>query len=188
MTAKKEWAETAEQWRGRNLHRAELWSGMRITFRFPSLGEMIQTGALPETLLELALLEYGDPGASVALIAQAAGQSLDENTDEQQRAGALARAEKLSHDVAALNRELCAAALVAPKLSADDLASPDFPVQDIEMLAGFLNRTVHYDAAGRRVGTEPLDTFRPFPEKHGCAADCPQCEAARRELSTIHER
>jgi hypothetical protein len=178
------WAHDRAGWAGRAIHRAELWSGMRILFRFPTLGELIATGELPERLLELALLEYGDPGRSYRLIGAQAEQALDEQKSDEERQAAKDRADQFGRDLATLNRELCALALVEPKLTAEELS--EVPLQDLEMLAGFINRTVVMDAAGRRIGIEPLDTFRQFRDKHGCGEDCQACEATRRDLSTVH--
>lgn len=179
------WASTAADWRGRGIHRAELWSGARILFRFLTLGEMITKGALPHQLLELAALEYAEPGAGPRAIAEAF-TGLSETSSEDEIQAADTTAQEIGRNLAALNRELCAAALVEPKLTADDLAHPDFPIQDLEMLAGFLTRQLQFDAAGRRIGVEPLDTFATFRNEHGCAPDCPQCEQARRQLSSPH--
>lgn len=179
------WAGSAADWRARNVHRAELWSGMRILFRFPTLGELLTNGKLPETLLALAVAEYAEPGGIAKQIA-ATYDGIDEDTPDEVRAKADARVHEFGEQIAALNRELCAAALVEPKLTADNLANPDFPMQDLEMLAGILNREIVYDAAGRRIGVEPLDTFRVFRDQHACAESCPECAASRRELSSVH--
>lgn len=180
------WAGTAGEWLQRGLHRAELWSGMKVVFRFPTLGELITGGHLSDRLLELALLEYGDPGATLKLVADAAAIAVDEQKPQEERDAAARRGEQFGHDIAELNRELAAAALVEPTMTVEQLADPRFPIDDLELLAALINRQAAYDAAGRRIGVEPLDTFRLFRDQHGCAESCPACEQARGELSTVH--
>lgn len=177
------WAGSAQEWRGRTVHKAELWSGMRILFRPSSLGELIAKGALPDDLLDLATREYADPGAGATEIVAAFADLPDEPTDEE-RAAAREQAAAAAERVAALNRELCAAALVEPKVTSDELR--ELPLEDLELLAAILTRRVGFDAAGRRIGVEPLDTFREFAHAHGCPEGCEQCETARGQLSSVH--
>lgn len=175
------WASTADEWQSAGLHNAELDSGARITFRDVSVGELIAADALPEDLLQIALLEYGDPGAGARLIAETV--DLPADAGEEQREASLEKAKEIGRKLVRLNHELCAAAVVEPKLTAEQVAR--LPFRDLEMLGGFLTRRLIFDAAGRRVGVEPLDTFRVFAEEHGHdVADCASCQAARRRMAT----
>jgi len=175
------WAGTAAEWRKRKVHRAELPSGMRVLFTPSSLGELLATEALPEDLLELAAAELDEPGAGAQEI-RAAFNDLPEAPSDEQRRQAAAQAAAAAERVAALNRELVAAALVEPRVSADELR--ELPLEDLEYLAGILTRRIGFDAAGRRIGVEPLDTFREFAREHGCPEGCAHCEATRRALSS----
>lgn len=180
-----------EEWHARSLHKVELWSGMRVTIRFRSLGELIARGDLPDDLLKLAWLEVSEKesGGIVGAIAeelQSANPDEGAETNEEAQKASLERVSELGDGAARLVRELVAFSLVEPKLTVEDLASPDFPMQDLEMLAGIINRQVTFDAAGRRMGVEPLETFATFRERHSCPAGCPACEASRRELSSVH--
>lgn len=177
------WAGTADAWHALGVHHATLPSTMQITFRRLPLGWLIVHGALPDHLRELAAAEYADPGAGAERMHAAYLEAGPEPTDEQLEA-ADATARKIGTDLAELNREICAAALVAPQLTADELADPRVPVEDLEMLAGFLTGLVHLDAAGRLVGVEPIDTFRVIREEHGCPSGCKGCSGTRRRLSS----
>lgn len=175
------WAGTAAEWADK-VHDATLPSGMQVSFRFPSLGEIIELGALPKDLLEIAVAEWADPGAAARIAAEPYAELPDEPTDEQQeQADEVARA--VSEKIARLNRHIVARALVAPQMTAPELAAA--PYSDVEMLARLINRIDPFDAAGRRIGPEPITTFRVFADEHGCAPDCAACAASRRELSTV---
>jgi len=178
------WAGTADEWAGK-VHNAELPSGMRVSFRFPSLGEMIELEALPADLLEIAVAEWAEPGAAAQLAAQPYAElaEQDEEPTEEQREQADEHARAISEKVARLNRHLVARALVAPRLTIEELARA--PYSDLEMLARLINRLDPFDAAGRRIGPEPITTFLVFAEEHECAPGCPACETARGRLSTV---
>jgi len=42
-----------------------------------------------------------------------------------------------------------------------------------------------FDAAGVRIGVEPLDAWATFRDEHGCAPDCQACVTARGRLSSV---
>lgn len=177
------WASTAAEWRGRNVHDATLPSTTQVTFRRVPLGWLITNGMLPRRLRELAAAEYADPGAGAKRL-HAVYDAVPEDAPEERWADADEIAQGIGKDLAELNRELVAAALIEPAVTADDLASPDFPLEDLEMLAGILTGLVVVDAAGRCVGVAPLDDFVPFRHEHGCGPDCEDCKRARWPLST----
>jgi hypothetical protein len=179
------WAGSADDWRRRNVHNAELPSGMRVTFRRLSLGYLITKGALPDDLRELAAAEYASPGAGASAIA-AEYQRLPADADDDQEQAVQERVEKIGTDLAALNRELCAAALISPTITAAELAEDDFPIEDLEMLAGFLTGLQHVDAAGRVIGVAPLSDFATFCHHPGGPEACATCQEDRRKLSTAH--
>jgi hypothetical protein len=172
---------TAEQWAAAVLE-AELPSGARVRFRFPSLAEIVELGELPPDLLEIAVAEWKSPGSAAELAAEPFEQLPDEPSEEQlEQASAAAR--EVSEKIAGLNRELIARALVEPAMTAAQLQS--VPYSDLEYLTRIINRAEPFDAAGRRIGPEPISTFRVFAEAHDCAADCPACETSRRNVSAL---
>lgn len=184
------WASTAAEWRQRSIHRIECPSGARILLRLLSVGELLTAGGLPDDLQKVALEEWAaadahQPSPTVQAAA-AAYEELPAKPTRKQETAADTRARGLVEQLAAVNRHIVAAALVEPKLTADELADASFPYADLEMLAGILQRRVSFDAAGRRIGVEPLDTFRVFAEEHGCDPGCEHCESARRQLSSVH--
>jgi hypothetical protein len=158
--------------------------------RLLSVGELLASGALPDDLREIAIDEWAaaqarEPSPSVSA-AQAEYDGLSEKPTKKQRAEADARAQAHIEKLAAINRHIVSAALIAPKLTPDDLADPAFPYADLAMLARILQRDLQFDAAGRRIGVEPLETFRLFAQEHGCVEGCEHCEESRRQLSSVH--
>jgi hypothetical protein len=160
---------------------------MQVTFRFRSLGELLakRGDELPNELLELILLELSEKhsGGIVGKIASELQEQ--EGETKKQRAEKEQRARELGEGAARLVRELVAFSLVEPRVSADDLASDDMPVQDLELLAGILNRQVLFDAVGRRMGVERLSDYAPFCPEHAGAADCEACAAERAAHSSL---
>lgn len=180
---------TVEEWHARATHRIELHNA-RVLVRFRSLGELIAHGELPDDLIKLALLELSRGAGSGGITGEIANELAKADLADGDKTAAeasLKSAREIAEGAARLVREQVAFALVEPKLTAEDLAHPDFPMEDLELLAGILNRQIEYDAAGRRIGIEPLATFRVFAQAHGCPAEgCPACEEARLGLSTVH--
>lgn len=181
------WAGTLEEWHARTIHHIEGHSGMRFDFRFRTLGQLIALTDLPDQLIQLALLEETRDvtGGIVGAIASDLRQVDDPAsgvTAEQARENALEK----SRQVDELNRRLVAFCLVTPKVTAEQLAGEDFPEEDLQMLSGIVSRQLQFDAAGRRIGVEPIETFATFRDVHECAPDCAACEAGRDRLSSVH--
>lgn len=176
-------ASTLDEWRGRGVHHVELDSTTKVVMRRMPLGYFITHGLLPERLRELAAAEYADPGAGARRM-HTPYAALPAEPSEEQFAAADEQARAVGKDLAELNRHLVAASLIDPVVTAEDLADPSFPLEDIERLAGIQTGLVHLDAAGRVIGVAPLSDFDTFRDEHGCAADCPGCERTRRAFST----
>jgi hypothetical protein len=179
------WADSKQAWLGR-VHDAILPSGIKVTFRDLSLAEFAMLEQLPTDLLDLAVAEWGNPGSG-SDYALAPFQELNqlEKPTKAQRQAAEKETRKRFDALAELSREVVAAALVEPKLTADELRG--IPMPDLEMLSLLVNRQLAIDAAGRRVGVVPVETFQVVLEAHGherCAPDCETCEEARRTLAT----
>jgi hypothetical protein len=145
-------------------------STANVTIRPLTLDELAAQNGLPDDLLRVALLEQ-IPGGVVAEIA---------DKIEKGDAASLAAAKKLSDDNLKLRDRIVLAAVVAPKLTARDLAGLD-PFDKAE-IAGFAQRRETVDAAGRRVGADALDTFRIVGEEHGCPPNCEACAASARRV------
>ena len=177
------WADSKETWRSR-VHDAVLPSGIKVTYRDPSLGDYAFLQALPTELLEMALDEWGDPGAALDYVREPL-RNLKEKPTAKQQKEARTESERRLEALTELNRELVAHALVEPKMTAEELR--EVPMPDVEMLSLFVSRKLVFDAAGRRVGVVPIETFQAVLEAHGherCDPACPACEEARRALAT----
>jgi len=59
------------------------------------------------------------------------------------------------------------------------------PEEDLEMLMRIVTGRQSFDAAGVRIGVEPLDAWATFRDEHECAPDCQACVEARRQLSSL---
>lgn len=170
-------AGTLAEWKARRRLDVTLPSGMPITMRTLTLSELAVADGLPDDLIRLALVEM-QPGGIVGEI----GAEL-QKSDE----GALERAKKYAEDNLALRDRLILAAVLDPVMNEDDVRELDG--FDKEMIAGIASRQLEFDAIGRRVGSEPLSTFRVFAATHHeqlSAEDCPACEEARRQFSAVH--
>lgn len=179
-----EWADTKQAWLDR-VHDVEIPSGIKVTFRDVSLADFMLLETLPTDLLDIAVEEWSNPGSALARVNEPIRQ-LEEikKPTKAQRAEADTERKKRFGQLAELNRELIAVALVEPKLTADELR--DIPMPDLEMLSLFVNRQLVEDAAGRRVGVVPINRFRVVLAEHGieqCDPDCEACEAARRAMA-----
>lgn len=177
------WADDKDAWLNR-VHDAVLTSGIRVTYRDLSLGEFAELDALPEELLELAVREWAEPG-SLSDYAVEPQRQLPAKPTKKQRAAANEETRKRFDQIKTLNRQVIMAALVAPKLTTEELEQ--VPMPDLEMLSGLINRTIAQDAAGRTVGVVLVDRFRAILAAHGierCAPDCASCEEARRQMAT----
>lgn len=177
------WADSKEAWQGR-VHDAVLTSGIKVTYRDLSLAEFAFLEELPTELLEMALAEWGTPGAALEYVREPLNDLKAKPTRKQEQ-DARTESERRLEALTQLNRELVAHALVDPKMTAEELRA--VPMPDLEMLSLLINRKLVYDAAGRRVGVVPVETFQEVVAAHGlerCAPDCPACEEARRALAT----
>ena len=168
------WAGSADEWGRRRLNNVECPSGMRIVLQSVTLDELAAEDALPDDLLVVALLET-TPGG----VTGARAELLKLETPE-----GVAKAQKLSQDLVGLTNRLVLRAVVEPKLTLAQASTID--PYDKAMIVGIATRRLEFDAAGRRVGVEPLDTFATFREEHGCPEECPACSTSRDRLSTVH--
>jgi hypothetical protein len=177
------WADSKEAWRNR-VHDAVMPSGIQVTYRDLSLAEWTFLEALPTELLEMALAEWETPGAAMAHVREPL-RNLKEKPTAKQEKDARAETERRLEALTQINREVVAHALVEPRLTVEELR--EVPLPDLEMLSLLVHRQLVFDAAGRRVGVAPVETFREVVAAHGlepCDPGCPSCEEARRALAT----
>ena len=183
------WAGDAADWKRRGgPHTVTLPSGMRVTARVLGITSMARLEGLPTDLtdavvLHVANLEQG--GLPAVIGAELAAQKTDPE--------AAARLAKHVADFGRLTRHLVAEALVEPKLTVDEL--DDIPDDDLDLLMRIVTGRAAFDAAGVRIGVEPLDAWATFRHEHGCdgrtdeqghAAACEACTRALAALSSLH--
>lgn len=171
-----DWAGTLDDWRMRGRHRVELPSSQRVVVRTVTLDELAAANGLPDDLVRVALAEIATDTGAAGLVAE----KLRLDTPD-----GLKEARQIIDSLAELTRRLVVTAVVEPQLT--DVTVRDLPPDDLAMIAAIATRRVQFDAAGRRVGVEPLDTFATFRREHGCDEDCPHCAAARMALSSVRE-
>lgn len=175
------WAGTAGEWKQRaGPHDIALPSGMTVTVKLIGLATLARLDALPDDLNEAVLLHLAnhDRGGLPAVIGDEMLNAArgDEKASE--------RASDLTRSLGNLTRELVLAALVDPKLTFDEL--DDVPESDLEFLMRVVSGRQPFDAAGRRIGVEPLEPWATFRDAHQCGESCDACLQAQRELSSVH--
>ena len=174
------WAGSAGNWKKRGgPHRLTLPSGMRVTARVLGLSQLARLEGLPDDLSDAVVmhvvnLEHGGLPPAIGVELSKAGQG-----DEQ----AAEKANQYIADFGRLTKHLVAEALVEPALSVDDL--DEVPEEDLEMLMRIVTGRQAFDAAGVRIGVEPLDAWATFCDEHGCPEDCEACSKARGRLSSV---
>lgn len=166
------WATSFEELQKLRLIYATLPTGAQMVLRSMTLDELAAADGLPDDLLKVAMLET-TPGGVAGEIARVLHTESD---------AALEDAHKLSQSTMELVDRLVLAAVIEPELTAEQVKLLDG--FDKAMIAGIASRRIVFDAAGRRVGVEPLDTFRAWVEAHGCDDDCTACKTAVSLLST----
>lgn len=171
------WASSFDEIQQLRLIYATLPTGAKIVLRTLTLDELAAIDGLPDDLLRVALLEMTPGGIATEiarLVRRHEGSEDDTSVEE---------AQKLSQANVQLVNRLVQAAVVEPALTLEQVETLDG--FDKAMIAGIASRRIGFDAAGRRVGVEPLDTFATFLREHGCAEGCPACEKSRLALSTV---
>lgn len=175
------WADSAEEWRGRNLHKVVMPSGAKAIVSFPELGPLVLANAVPDDLIVFARKELTEELGIIGGFASELAQ-VDENTPE-----GMERAKDLTRQFSGLLKWLVAEhVLVEPKITVAELSEETFPLEDLDWLYGVATRRVNEDALGRRLGVARLDALAPFPETHGCAEDCSACLEALQKVSTAY--
>jgi hypothetical protein len=174
------WAGSAGSWKKRGgPHRITLPSGQRVLANVLGLSQLARLEGLPDDLtdavvLHIVNLENGGLPAKIGAELSKAGHG-DEEAAE--------KANQYIADFGRLAKHLVAEALVEPELTVDDL--DEVPEEDLEMLMRIVTGRQTFDAAGVRIGVEPLNAWATFRDEHGCPPDCEACVKARRSLSSV---
>jgi hypothetical protein len=166
-------------WRQKAIHTVTGPSGATFRIRIPGIGTLLEAGELPHHLVGLALLDISHrEGAAAAL-----RQMMDDVLSETRREELLAEVRKLGE----YQRRIVAAAMVEPDLDYDDVASGEFPEDDLSMVAEIVQRIRAFDARGVRIGVEPLDRWATFHEEHGLDPEgvCEGCKRAVGRFSSV---
>lgn len=173
------WADSVDQWRGRNQHKVVLPSGAKAVIQFPELGPLVLANALPDDLTELARKEITHEMGLIGAYAEGLTELDPEKPED------LEKARELTAEFSRLLKWLVAEhVVIEPKITIEDLSEETFPLQDLDWLYGIATRRVNEDALGRRLGIARLDMLATFPETHGCPEDCPKCVEALQAFST----
>lgn len=172
-----EWADTLDAWKASRMINATLDSGRRVTMRKLTLDELVSLDALPDDLKQLAAMEAMDMVVDEArtLLRKGDKRSLGSYT-------------KMQQDRVRLRDRLVLAAVIKPELTEADL--PDLPEPDKVMIAAIAQGQIEFDAVGKRIGLEPMSTFRVLAASHHPGVepeDCDACKAARLEISTASQ-
>jgi len=128
---------TVAQWKKAAFHDVVLPSGFKVKIRIPDLPSMIETGQLPQALLDVAI--------------KVAKGEQSEATPE------------MASKEAEFKNLVCLAAVVEPKISEADLAPAGIPAEDKDMIAEFATRQREFDAEGNHISGLHLSAqFRRF--------------------------
>lgn len=150
------------------------------TYKITTLGlqGLLERDALPEDLLDVAVREqFSVDGEAADMMDAAASLGRDEILQRLREFGSL-------------QRHLAAAALVEPKMTADELAammdSGAVPPDDVAMIASIVLRRRDVDARGVKIGVAVLDLDEAFHEAHGIPVEgCEGCKAFVARLSSL---
>ncbi len=153
-------------------------SGSSYTIRALTLDELATSGGsngggLPDDLYRVVLLEQL-PGGVVAEI----GRNLQSGKPAE-----LEEAKKLAAANVELRDRIVLAAVVAPKLTAKDVAGLD-PFDKGE-IAAFAQRKLNVDATGKQVGADALGFFRGVCDQLGRSESDPARKALLLELAEL---
>lgn len=124
---------SAAAWKKQAQHEVTLPSGAEVTIKLPNLAKMVKAGSLPNELLDTAI-----------------------KTAQPQQTKIDADALKESW---AFVTFILPETVIKPKITTEDV--DDLPVEDVEMLMSFVQRTADMDAVGHQLGgLEKLKSFR----------------------------
>lgn len=159
-------------WAGLAVHTITLASGARVKVRFPNVALLLAGDAVPEELRGEAMRKVSE--------------ELFASLDQPDAAGGLTEETLKQFDD--YHRFLISRSLVEPTLTYDELEEgrPTRPPQeDLDLLVEILVRGRDTDAAGVRLGVEPLDRWATFRHHHGCDESCEACAKVIDAFSSV---
>jgi hypothetical protein len=138
QTPDKKPRKTKKAWGERRVHEdVTLPSGMVVDIRLPNLNKLLKSGEIPNPLADAAI-EF----------ANAQSQQVTREVLEN------------SFDFACW---IVPRTVVAPEITQEDVENDLVPPEDLDMLAGFIARTLDMDAVGHHLGgLESNEAFRKF--------------------------
>lgn len=139
----------------RGPHKAVLPSGIEVTFIVPNSNELIRADRLPDRLAQMAIMAASYPDGTQGYLGDLAVSAIHDEDAAVKLKAAL-------KDGLELHDWLISHMLVAPKLTAEEVGSGDFPQPDLEMLIEFAERRRDTDAAGTKLPIVVLETLATF--------------------------
>lgn len=131
-------AKTKKAWSAKRVHEdVTLPSGQLVDIRLPNLNKMLKSGDIPNPLADAAI-EFAN-----------------------------SQSQEVTREILESSFEFACfivpQAVVAPEISSEDVANDVIPPEDLDMLAGFIARTLDMDAVGHHLGgLETNKDFRTF--------------------------
>ncbi len=150
--------DSKNAWRKRNdagPHTAVFPSGATLTFRIPDSGALLRSGLLPDRLRTTALLCAAHPDGPDGYMADLVMQAVVSAERSELVTQAI-------EDGMGLANVLVAEMLVEPEVTADEVASGEFPELDVRMLLEFAERKRDTDAQGNRLPITVLSGWATF--------------------------
>lgn len=167
-------SDVKSRWFARALHTIILPSGEEVVVRIPDITNLARNESIPESLRAAVIKQ--DAQALLTGTASASEESQPKPSDADVVRAAAELGEAFDYIVLDM--------IVEPVLTISEVRL--IPSEDRDFLALIAQRQRDTDALGRRLGVEPLSRWERFRHHHGCAEDCAECEALRREFSTVH--
>lgn len=130
--------KTKKAWKDRRVHEdVTLPSGQVVDIRLPNLNKMLKAGEIPNPLADAAI-EFAN-----------------------------AQDQKVTREILENSFEFACwivpRTVTAPEVTQEEVENDDVPPEDLDMLAGFIARTLDTDAVGHHLGgLESNDAFRKF--------------------------
>lgn len=162
-------ATSKANWKKLSVHKVTLATGAVVRMRIPNLALLMKNDAVPEQLRGVALKELS-------------GLTKPEVND----AGEIKLPELTEADVNSLYELyewIVCEALIDPVLTPEELG--DYPQEDLELITQIATRERTTDAAGVRLGVDPVSRWEVWRQHHHCADDCEACTGVAQAFSTV---
>lgn len=124
------------QWKQNKVHLITLPSGSKVKISLPDLPNLVRTGGIPNKLIDVALS-----------VANGEARVTREAMEEQSE----------------FYNALTAITVVEPKITEEQVAAGDIPIEDKDVIVEFATRQRDMDAVGHHIGgLETQESFRRF--------------------------